>query len=570
MNGAGTVITTYLDQMIPNLVPELHRRASKWFESNGFIDEAASHALAAFEYDRAAKLIEQLGEVLWERGEPTSMLRWLEALPEEQVSDRPGLCNFHAWTLYMNGQNEAAKARLQAAERALELSGQEDFEQLGRAAAIRAAIASRQGDVAGIFEFSRQALQYLPDESLLWRTITMMAFGFAQDLGGDTAAAYQTFAEAVRLSEASDNIYLIMSTNLHLGNILCRQGRLKEMYALCQELMLVAESRHVLHTEMAGCLYDEMGLVFCEWNELDKAIHYLEKGSFLSKQGFDIGVLGYSHLSMLRTLFARGDLSGAQQILQEMEKMEREFDVPPWYTNPKEAWKARLWLAEGNVEAASLWVQRRGMKSADNPSYMREEEYIVLTRILVSQNQIADALELSEKLIEGAQTSDRNAATLEVLLIQALAYHAQGDMNQALAVLDRALKLAKQGGAVRVFLDEGEPMAELLDAFSRQSSTIDGEFMDSLFEGFRVSRMRSEPNKIEDRIPKSGDLLDPLSDRELEVLRLLAAGLPYREIAEELYVSINTVKAHAKNIYSKMGVHGRMQAAERAKQLDLL
>jgi len=159
---------------------------------------------------------------------------------------------------------------------------------------------------------------------------------------------------------------------------------------------------------------------------------------------------------------------------------------------------------------------------------------------------------------------------IQVLLIQALAYHAQRDMNQALAVLDKALKLAEQGGAVRVFLDEGEPMAELLAAFSRQSSTIDREFLDSLHEGFRASRMRAEPNKIKDRIEKNGDLLDPLSDRELEVLRLLAAGLPYREIAEELFVSINTVKAHAKNIYSKMGVHGRMQAAERARQLDLL
>ena len=201
---------------------------------------------------------------------------------------------------------------------------------------------------------------------------------------------------------------------------------------------------------------------------------------------------------------------------------------------------------------------------------MREEEYVVLTRILVSQNQIADALGLSEKLIESAQASDRNAATLEVLLIQALAYQTQGDMNQALAVLGKALKLAEKGGAVRIFLDEGEPMAELLDAFSRQSSTVNGEFLDSLREGFRATQMQAEPNIIEDRIAKNGDLLDPLSDRELEVLRLLAAALSYREIAEELFVSINTVKAHTKNIYSKMGVHGRMQAAQRAKELHLI
>jgi LuxR family maltose regulon positive regulatory protein len=564
------LLITSLDQVAPELVPDLHRRASEWYELNGFVDEAAKHALAAPDYDRAAQLIERLGEDLWERGEPTTLLGWLDALPDEQVISRPSLCNFHAWTLYMNGQNEAAESRLQAAEQALALSELEDVEQIGRVAAIRAAIASRQGDVPGIFEFSHKALQYLPEESLLWRTITMMAFGFAQDLGGDTVAAHQTFKEVVRLSEASGNIYLILSTNLHLGTILIKQGRLKEVYLLCQELLLVAEARRVLHTEMAGCLYDELGLVLCEWNELDEAIRYLKMGSELSKQGFDVGVLGYSYLTTLRTLFAKRELPGVKEIIQEMENMEREFDVPPWYTNPKEAWKARIWLAEGNLDAASRWAHERGLKATDDPPYLREDEYIVLTRILAAQDQIAGAFMLSERLLEKAEASGRNETLIQVLLIQALAYNAQGDVDQALVALERALNLAEQGGAKRVFLDEGEPMAELLRVFSRQSSAIGREYLDSLLGGFHASQIPAESTKFEDRIAKDGDLVEPLSDREIEVLRLLAAGLSYREIAEELYVSINTIKAHAKNIYSKLGVHGRMQAAQRAEELSLL
>jgi LuxR family maltose regulon positive regulatory protein len=159
---------------------------------------------------------------------------------------------------------------------------------------------------------------------------------------------------------------------------------------------------------------------------------------------------------------------------------------------------------------------------------------------------------------------------IQVLLIQALTYNAQGDVDQALAALERALNLAEPGGAVRVFLDEGEPMAELLRVFSRQSSAIGREYLDSLLGGFHASQIPAESTKFEDRIAKDGDLVEPLSDREIEVLRLLAAGLSYREIAEELYVSINTIKAHAKNIYSKLGVHGRMQAAQRAEELSLL
>ncbi len=564
------LLRTKLEQTAPDLVPELHSRASEWYESKGLIDEAAKHALAAAEYDRAAELIEILGEVLWERGEPTTLLSWLDALPDEKVITRPGLCNFHAWTLYMNGQIEAAESRLQAAERVLKSSEIEDVEQLGRVAAIRAAIASRQGDGPGIFHFSYQALQNLPEDSLLWRTMTMMALGFAQDMGGDTAAAYQNFAEAVRLSEASDNIYLILSTNLHLGTILLSQGKLKEMFALCQELLLVAEARRVLHTEMAGCLYDELGLVLCEWNQLDDAMVYLRKGSQLSKQGFDIGVLGWSYLTMLRALFAQGDLAGAREIIRKMEHLERESDVPPWYTNPKEAWKARLWLAEGDVEAASRWAHERGLKASGDPLYLREEEYVVLIRILVAQNQIAEALRLALRVIEKSEAGGRNAVTIQVLLIQASAYHARGDMDQALIAIERALNLAESGGAIRVFLDEGEPIAELLRAFSRQPSAIGREYLDSLLAGFRAMSLPEASTGIEERIAKDGDLIEPLSERELEVLRLLSAGLSYREIAEELYISINTVKAHAKNIYSKLGVHGRMQAAQRAQELDLI
>jgi LuxR family maltose regulon positive regulatory protein len=564
------LLRTKLDQTVPELAPVLHRRASEWFESNGSIDEAAQHALAAAEYTRAAELIEKLGDILWERGEPTTMLRWLEALPDEQITASPSLCNFHAWTLYMNGQIEAAESRLRDAEQTLELPGQENAEQLGRVAAIRAAIASRQGDVQGIFDFSHQALEYLSDESLLWRTITMMALGFAQDLGGDTVAAYDTFAEAIRLSEASDNIYLILSTNLHLGNILNMQGRFKEMHGLCQELMLVADARRVLHTEMAGCLYDEMGRVLCEWNELDEAMPYLKKGAELSKKGFDIGVLGYSHLTMLRVLYALKDWSGAQEIIRKMDKLERESDLPPWYASPKEAWKARLWLAEGNVEAAARWAHGRGLKATDDPPYLREEEYVVLVRILVAQGRIAEALDLSERVIGKSAASGRNAATIEVLAIQALAYQAQGEIDRAMVVLERALNLAEPAGALRLFLDEGEPMAELVETFSQQPSSIGREFLSSLLNGFHSSDKAAEPAGIRDRLAKDNSLVEPLSERELEVLGLLAAGLSYREIAEELYVSINTVKAHAKNIYSKLGVHGRMQAAQRAAQLKLL
>ena len=165
------------------------------------------------------------------------------------------------------------------------------------------------------------------------------------------------------------------------------QGRLRQVYKLCQDLLRLAGESEVLHTEMAGCLYDELGLVLCEWNDLDEAMRHLEIGSRLSRQGYDLGVLGYSYLTALRALFAQRDLSGAKEIIYKMDKMERESDVPPWYTSPKEGWKARLWLAQGDLDAACQWVQNRGLKVDGELAYSREEENIVLARILLAQGR---------------------------------------------------------------------------------------------------------------------------------------------------------------------------------------
>jgi LuxR family maltose regulon positive regulatory protein len=572
-----------LRQAQPRRIPELHHRASEWYEYHELIEEAIQHALAAEDFERAARLIEELSDVLWERGEPTTILGWLEALPDEQVSSRPRLCSFSAWALYMNGQNQAAERWLQAAERALDaatdglgevssedpgqLNERDKLEQRGRVAAIRASMAFRQGNAPGIFKFSRQALEYLPEKSLMWRCITAMALGMAQDLSGDTEAASRTLTEAVAISKASGNIYLILSTSLHLGTILMSQGRLKQVYEMCQELLQLAEERGVLHTEMAGCLYDELGLVLCEWNDLDDAMRHLKKGSELSERGYDLGVLGWSYLTMLRALFTQGDVAGAEGIIQKMEKMEQESDVPPWYTSPKEAWRARLWLSQGDLDAASQWVQDRGLNVDAELPYLREAEYIVLARILVAQNRLAEALELLERLYKAAEQGGRIAVVAEVSRIQALAHQARGENEAALTALAGALSLVESGGYVRVFVDEGEPMAQLLRQVASRGMVAKADvtraYVERLLAAFEVSQAKGT-------FLTAQPLVEPLSERELEVLRLIAGGLSNQEIAQELVIAVGTVKAHTSTIYRKLDVRGRAQAVIRARKLNLL
>jgi LuxR family maltose regulon positive regulatory protein len=572
-----------LHRFRPEQVPILHRRASHWFEGHGLLEESLKHALAARDFECAAGLVEQLAQALWERGEPTSLLRWLDVLPDEQISARPGLCSYSAWALYVNGQNQAAERLLQVAEEALntdaagrtrslpggleQLSEPDIREELGRVAAIRASLAFRQGDVSGIFGFSRQALDLLSEKSLMWRSITAMALGMAQDLSGDTVAASRTLSEAVATSKACDNIYLILSTSLHLGTILMTQGRLKQAYGLCQELLKLAEERSILHTEMAGCLFDELGLVLCEWNDLDEAGRHLERGAELSRQGYDVGVLGYSYLTTLRYLFAQQDVAGAEKIINEMDQMGHGSDVPPWYTSPKEAWRARFWLAQGDLNAAAQWANDRELNADGEVPYLREEEYIALARILVAQGRFEKARELLARLLKEAENGGQIARVTEILMIQALACQTQGEDDKALDPLARALSLAEPGGYVRAFVDEGAPMASLLrQMISRgvtERTSVTLGYVNRLLAAF-------EPKQARQLAPSEQPLVVPISERELEVLRLIAAGLSNQEIAQELIIALGTVKAHTSAIYRKLDARGRAQAVIRASELELL
>ena len=576
----------------PERVPMLHRRASEWFELQALgggqslevsrlLEEAVKHALAAEDFEHAANLIEKLAEVLWDRGEPTALLRWLAALPDEQVAARPSLCNFYAWLLFLNGQNQIAEAKLQVAERALDMAvadasdtsshGQrclnaDKLEQKGRAAAIRASIAFRQGDGPGIFRFAHQALEYLSEKSLMWRCIAAMPLGYAQDFGGDTAAASQTLSEAVAMSKASGNIYLIMSTSLHLGTILMQQGRLKQAYRLCQDLLQLAEERRVQHTEMAGCLYDELGLILCEWNNLAKAMDYLQKGAELSEQGSDVGVRGWSYLTMLRALFTQGDLTGAEAIIHKMDKLEHEADVPPWYTSPKEAWRVRLWLRQGDLISVTRWVQDRELNPSDELPYLREKEYVGLARILVAQDRLEEALNLLERLRKAAEVGGRIGSVIEMLSIETLAHRARGEDEAALTALERALSLAEPGGYVRLFVDEGQPMAALLYEVATRGTVQD--YARRLLAAFPVVEPESS-GRTKTRSAQP-EMVEPLSEREVEVLQLISEGLTNQEVAARLFLTLNTVKAHAHNIFGKLNVNNRTQAVARARGLGLL
>jgi LuxR family maltose regulon positive regulatory protein len=571
-----------LRQTQPEQVPTLHRRASEWYEQNGFTDQAIEHALRAEDFERATHLIERVADAVWVRGEDTKLRLWLEMLPKELLFSKPQLCIFHAWSLSSSGQESAAEKSLQAVEKMLgpstkrmaetasgvqdQLPASDDIKLRGRLAATRALLAFYQGDISGLTQYARQALEYLPEKDLSWRSIAANALADAHDFRGEVATAYQTRLEALEVSKAAGNRYQIMISSLKLAIILRQQGRLQQVMEICQKQMQLASESGMSHPVALGLLLAIWGELLAEINDLDGAIHKATKGVELAEQGGDVASIGWSYLCLTRVLYSMGDLTGAEAVVQKMESTAQVYDVPPWSTSIMAGWQARIWLAQGKLDTASQWVEKRGLDPDDELTHLNEMEHIVLVRILIAQERLEEAIRLLQPLLKVEETMGHVWREIELLILQALAFQAGGDIARAMATLEQALTLAEPGGFVRIFVDEGPPMARLLyEALSRGMAP---EYVQRLLAAFPdVEPEQASP--LSAQAPES-DLIEPLSERELEVLQLIAEGLTNPEIASRLFLSLHTVKAHTHNIYGKLGVHNRTQAVTRARALGVL
>ena len=518
--------------------------------------------------------MEELAEAVWLRGEETKLLGWLEALPDERISSRPLLSIFYAWVLIAIGQQEGAEQSLQAVERMFESTNKGVFDSLpgdqerhydlaelrGRAAAARAWLSFMQGNMPDTIRYSRKALDYLPEENLTWRSTAAIFSGSAHFFSGNMALAGPALSEAVTLSKASGDINVLLIAKLFLILVLKLQGHLQRAKTVCQELLSIVNRSGLSQTQTAGVLFAVWGEVLCEWNDLDEALQYVKKGCQLSEQEHEVASVGMTHLSLVRILFAVGDVSGAQETIRKMEERTRDLDVPPWITAPMEAWKARIWLMKEDLDAAVNWAEERGLNIDEELSFLREVEHIGLARISVAQDRLDDALGLLERLLREAEKGGRIMSQIEIRLVQALALRAQGSTTEAITTLEEALSLAEPGGYVRVFVDEGPAMAELLQKVLDQKVDVPRAYVKKLLLAFRLSKL----------LETDEGLVELLSERELEVMGLIAAGLSNKKISEELTVSVSTVKTHISHIYSKLDVHSRTKAVARAKELSLL
>jgi LuxR family maltose regulon positive regulatory protein len=544
------VLRHHLRRRRPEAVPELHRRASRWYEQSGILDEAIKHAVSAGDAERAAELVEEAAGGALARGEVTLLLGWMGALPEELVSSRPGLCIPYAWALLISGRLEEAEERARDAERAAS-SGAVS----GAASALWANLVRARGDVPGSIELSREALALLPEDDFALRGLISLNLGGAYWMTGDLQAARGAFAEASTASRRAGNTYVALLAMRGLAEIEKLGGNLRLTADIHRQALLLADERF----PAAGLAHVGMGELLYEWNDLDGAMRHLERGIASGKKSgsFDILLPGHAFLALAKQ--ATGDAEGALEAIQNAERVARTIDLPPQILDQLAAFGARVRLALGDANTASRLLEERGIGTDDAVDHQNEFEHLALARVLVARDEVRAALDLLERLQSAAEATGRTGSKIKALVLRALAHKVQADEARALFTLKQSLELAEPEGYVRTFADEGAPMAALLRRAMRKG----------ISPSYAIRLLEASEGPVEG--PAAWALLsEPLSERELEVLRLIASGMSNAEVSRTLFVALSTVKKHINNIYRKLGASSRTGAVARARESNLL
>ena len=381
-------------QMQPgDQVAERHRRASQWFSDSGLKNDAIDHALVARDYPRAAQLIGEIAEIDWDRARESRLLQWFKQLPNDVVDASPKLCIFYARELFKSGYLDEAEKRLQAAEQMLDAASISDPEKeglRGRIAVIRAYMSTRAGDFSRTITLSNQALKLLPEKDLNWRSVaaTMSGMGYGSDR---LVEQQQAFSEAMKISKAADNLYYHIFAGSCLASVMMKRGKLKEAKDFSRQLLNLAIENGIEQTGIVGSVYGNLGTILCEWNDLDEGIRLINKGIELSELGRDPVILAICQICLLRALMYRMDIAGAIKLMEDINKRQDSFVLPPWVTNTISALNVFFWLGSGNLNAALQWVQERGLSTNDKLDSSREAEYLALAHILITQNKLDEA-----------------------------------------------------------------------------------------------------------------------------------------------------------------------------------
>ena len=564
----------------PDLVPLLHQRASRWYEAHDLAEEAVRHALAARDFDRAAYLMELAAPAIRRNRQDPMMIGWLKALPDDAVRRSPVLSVFFGYMLMVSGDLDAFEPRLDDAERALAAVPEgsarlwaktEELRTLPATIAVyRASLAQARGDVAGTVEYARRALDLAGPKDHLARGGAAGFLGLAAWAQGDVSSALKTFTQAVASLHAAGNLVDELSSTVVLADMWLAAGHPSTARRLYLRALQVSEAHGEPVLRATPDLHVGLSEIDYEVGDLEAAKRHLERAAALG-EGAAMTESRYRwFVAMGRVADAEGDPQEAITLLDQAEQLYRPGFFPD--VRPIAAMKARVWITHGNLSQAADWARERGVSATDDAAYLSEFDHLTLVRLLIAQHRahpdpgaIDQAVRLLDRLHEAAETSGRAGSLVEIRMLQALAQDAQGHRPQALQSLGQAWAQAPEpDGYVRLFLDEGAPMVELLRDAEHQGLAGDHARRLLSLSAARDGDAAGAPQRL---VPPSAE---QLSERELQVLRLLDSELSGPQIARELFVSHNTLRTHTKHIFTKLEVTTRRAAVRRARERGLM
>lgn len=531
-----------------NLIAQLHQRASQWYEDNNLEIEAFHHAVAAHDVERAERLIEGKGMPLHFRGAVIPILNWLSSLPTAVLDERPSLWTTYASVLLVTGQTAVVEEKLRAAELALQNVPHNDKtrDMIGRIAAIRATVAAAQNQIETIITQSNRALEYLHPNNLPFRTSTTWKLGFAYHLQGDHAEASKAFKEVISTGQASGNTIFVTMALIGLGNLQLSECQLylaSENYQ--QALKLSGENP----LPLAGEAHLGLAKILYEWDDVEAAFYHCEQSNLLVKQIEKSPYFIAGELFFARLKFAQGDIENALTLVSEIIASVKEYNY--------------LHLMPNVITEKILLLMHQGDLTEAEQLANNYDLPLIQARVQLAKGQPIEALTKLEALQDEFNKNGLQNKKLQVLILQSLAHQANGEEKKSLQTLHDALELAEMGGYVRSFVDEGPAMAKLLTKMIKRGDSHK-EYIDKLLATFAA---HGEVGLLPQ---KNNALVEPLSQRELEVLQLIAEGLSNREISQRLYLALDTVKGHNRRIYGKLQVQRRTEAVARALELGLL
>jgi LuxR family maltose regulon positive regulatory protein len=549
-----------LQRTYPELAATLHQRASGWYERHGFTSEAIDQAISGGAYNRAGQLIEKTADSTLMHGRVRTFLNWMESLPDEVVCHLPLLSMYHAEALLFSGSSlDKVSKRLESAS---------------IYNAVQALSASYRGDIEHSKKLSERVLKDLPKEYVFLRGAITSSLGALFMLSGDVKPAIRSFRSAAEIGRESKNLMLEVIALSRMGQLYLTLGELQKAEEFLRKAVELSSTQPGTYLPIASMPMTHLAYLLLEKYELDSASSFIEKAVELSQESGGFWAVD-SYVVSAFVSQAKGDFNGAIEAIGMARKVAYRTEANQIDDVYTAAYEAQLFAAQGNLPAALTWIRENhlnwqeeegngSVKNRVNPLlyHLLEVEQMTLAKICLAQGKSNEALGILVSIFSESEKRERRMSVMENLILQALAYQAQGDLSAALQKLAHVLSMASIEGYMRIFVDKGQPMKQLLKAAAEREINL--AYVTALLELFRDAKTASAIRVL----PCS--LVEKLSMRELEILKLLAQRYSDKYIATTLVISRETVHKHLQNIYGKLGVHSRTEAVARAYELGIL